>query len=107
MKLKSLFLIPALAQMATAAYVRHDNPAGFRVEHPEGWVVEMPRSQTIVIRSRNSASFVVIHGFVDRNRRSADWVSQAFQRGFSPFPNAMVARVVQQESRPDIVLASL
>lgn len=41
------------ADAAPASFTLHKNPAGFEVEHPQGWTIQ---------------------GFIERNRRASDWV---------------------------------
>lgn len=84
---------------------KHQNPAGFEIEHPAGWVVETPDERTVLARNRDFSAFVLIEGFVEKKRPAAIWLQGGLRAAF--FRNAVIEGVQRLSARPELVVAKV
>jgi hypothetical protein len=72
-------------------WTEHQNPQGFSLVHPDGWTVETPEPQKILVRSAYPGLFVFVHAFTAAGGAAA-WISQIGSAYADIFPNARIEK---------------
>jgi hypothetical protein len=87
---------------AMQGWVHHRDPAGFEVQFPRGYTAEPSQGPLIVIRSPDRTAVVVVQGFFNAERLTAQqWLSQAPYRLAAVFPQAKFEKTHQYRRQPD------
>ncbi|MCC6345442.1 MAG: hypothetical protein IT166_24785 [Bryobacterales bacterium] len=79
-------------------FVNYEDPAGFQLEHPRGWMVEARGASSIVVRSADQSAYVRISGFVERGRTAAERIRTAIE-------GAKIGEIRRVSPQWDIVVA--
>lgn len=103
--LASLFCV---ATASAQGWVQHDDKNGFRLSHPPGWVVETPDAKTVIARSADGSSVVLIHAFFEKATvRAQQWVQQVPAKFGAVFGRARLGRVRDRQKTADEAIAQL
>ncbi|MEO8027707.1 MAG: hypothetical protein ABI823_14590 [Bryobacteraceae bacterium] len=86
---------PASAQN----WIQHDDKHGFRISHPQGWVVETPDDKTVYAHSPDGSSVVLIHAFFEKTSVGArQWMQNVPAKFASVFGRAKLGQVRERRA---------
>jgi hypothetical protein len=88
-------------------WILHNDPTGFTVRHPPGWVVESGAKGLVTVHSADRRSFVVVQPFVaPPGMRALTWIGGIPAPLNSLLPQSRPDGARQGAARPDQALAS-
>ena len=86
----------------------HKDPLGFQVSHPNGWSVETPGKEFIVIKSPNGSAFVIIYPFItDQQITAMNYLNKTPSMFASQFPEARIQGFQRLLERPEEVVMAM
>ncbi len=102
-----LFIVANLA-FCEGDWTVHKDPLGFQVSHPNGWSVETPGKEFIVIKSPNGSAFVIIYPFItDQQITAMNYLNKTPSMFASQFPEARIQGFQRLLERPEEVVMAM
>ena len=93
---------------APAGWVKHTDPVGFAVAHPEGWTTSHRDDGLITVQSAEKTARVFVQPFLLSKKTPAQtWLGEMPARFKTVFPEAEIDGTRRHKKRPDEVFASL
>ncbi|MCW5980970.1 MAG: hypothetical protein KIT09_23010 [Bryobacteraceae bacterium] len=93
---------PPANPSAAPGWVTHEDPNGFRVQHPSGWRIETAGARGVAVRDDRSGAFAVVRPVFASHRASAlAWIRQSGWGDPGLMPGASLISATQLSRSPD------